>query len=349
MSARATARPILAVAAALLVAGWAGAASANRLLNENWIARASHEQVAKEAAAGADVNATHPRRNFTPLMATARHNNLVAMEALLEAGADPNRPAERTGLFPMHFAATGPAVALLFDYGARVNVATDYKTTPLHVAAEEYGVGAARALIRRGAEVNARNQADMTPLFIAAELGTPEMVEELLDAGADPTVQTRNEGWFPAEIAGDNPKVRNHPVYARLVEPLLDIPAAAGTASDAACEGWRVREGDTARTVLAEGLGDQSRWLELARLNELSGSNMLRVGMCLELPVRRASAGPARRATCDGYVVQSGDRRLGDVAERALGDRSRWPEIARLNGLTAERPHRLGQCLELPG
>ena len=40
---------------------------------------------------------------------------------------------------------------------------------------------------------------------------------------------------------------------------------------------------------------------------------------------------------------------FGDVAERALGDRSRWPEIARLNGLTAERPHRLGQCLELPG
>ena len=29
--------------------------------------------------------------------------------------------------------------------------------------------------------------------------------------------------------------------------------------------------------------------------------------------------------------------------------RSRWPESARLNGLTAKRPHRLGQCLELSG
>ena len=32
-----------------------------------------------------------------------------------------------------------------------------------------------------------------------------------------------------------------------------------------------------------------------------------------------------------------------------MGDRSRWAEIARLNGITAENPHRVGQCLEAAG
>ena len=77
---------------------------------------------------------------------------------------------------------------------------------------------------------------------------------------------------------------------------------------------------------------------------------MHRVGMCLKLPGRRAGAPtPSRPAqACTGYVVKGSDRKLGDVAEAALGDRSRWPEIARLNGITAENPHRVGQCLKLP-
>ncbi len=340
---------LLAAAAALLVAGWAGAAAANRLLNENWIAGASQAQVAKEAAAGADVNAVEDRQNFTPLMAASKHGNIDAMRALLEAGADPNLPPRPGWDVPMHWAASGKAVALLFEYGARVDERiAESGSTPLHWAAGNSRLDAMHALIRRGADVDGRNEFGETPLHRAAEYGQPAAAEILLDAAADPTVRTRS-GQFPAEFGVANPKLKGSSALQRLVDPLLDIPAAAGTAADAACDGWRVREGDTTRTILAEGLGDQSRWLELGRLNGLSGRNMLQAGMCLELPVRRASAGPARRATCDGYVVQAGDRRLGDVAERALGDRSRWPEIARLNGLTAERPHRLGQCLELPG
>ena len=61
------------------------------------------------------------------------------------------------------------------------------------------------------------------------------------------------------------------------------------------------------------------------------------------------ATGNTSRSGCAGWQVGHGDRRLGDVAENALGDRSRWPEIAELNGITAENPHRLGQCLKLPG
>ena len=68
----------------------------------------------------------------------------------------------------------------------------------------------------------------------------------------------------------------------------------------------------------------------------------------LEVGMTTASPAEAPASGCDGYVVQASDRRLGDVALKVLGDRARWPEIARLNGITAQAPHRVGQCLALP-
>lgn len=49
------------------------------------------------------------------------------------------------------------------------------------------------------------------------------------------------------------------------LDQVLDIPARAGEASGAACGGWLMQQGDTLRTVLADGIGDESRWLELTR------------------------------------------------------------------------------------
>ncbi len=54
-------------------------------------------------------------------------------------------------------------------------------------------------------------------------------------------------------------------------------------------------------------------------------------------------------AACDGHIVQEGDSRLGIIAEKALGDESRWREITRLNGIDAGNSYQLGQCLALPG
>ena len=295
-------------------------APANQLLNEDWIAKASYEQVQKAIAGGADPDAVH-HRSFTPLMAAARHGNLLAMEALLDAGVDPNRPVARTGLVAMHFAATGKAVALLFDYGASVSIRSRKGHVPLHLVARDGTPEAVQALIRRGADVNttsaavgntplhdaarygtasavqilldagadinATNRSDVTPLHKAARHNIPEVVEVLLEAGADPTIHANNRyvssmAASPAEAAMGNRKLRGHPVMARL-----------------------------------------------------------EVGM--------TTAGDATPTPgCDGYVVQASDRRLGDVAENALGDRARWTEIARLNGITAEAPHRVGQCLALP-
>ena len=313
-----TPRLIAAALGALL----AWPATANQLLNEDWIAKASYEQVQKAIAGGADVNAENRSLGYTPLMAASRHGNLLAMEALLDAGVDPNRQAAETGLVAMHFAATGKAVSLLFDHGASVSIRGENGLTPLHLVAREGTKEAVQALIRRGAdvnagsppvdntplhdaakyaqpvvvqilleagaEINARNRSDVTPLYKAAKFNSPEVVELLLDAGADPTIRTKNRRFNAADVAkADNRKLRGHPVMARLEA------AAAGTTPAS------------------------------------------------------PSADPASPG-CAGYIVQATDRRLGDVAEKVLGDRSRWTEIARLNGITAQAPHRVGQCLALP-
>ena len=380
-----TVRLATAAAASLLLAL---PTQANRLLNENWIATASKEQITKVIAAGADVNAVQSQHNYTPLLAATKHGNIGAMQALLEAEADPNLPPKPGLDVAMHWAASGKAVLLLLDYGARIEIRDPHGRTPLHFAANRDKVDALRALVRRGADIEALDNKERTPLLRAAELSrppavqilleagadvnaasargwtplhgataqnTPQMAQVLLDAGADPILQTKLDPdgtgrFFPAELAIANPKFRNSSVLVRLFAPLGDIQALPGETSDAPCDGWRVQPGDTGFIIAEKGLGDRSRFVEIGRDNNLSGANMHRVGMCLKLPGRKTSVTPARpEASCDGYMVQASDRKLGDIAEKALGDRSRWPEIARLNGVTAEKPYRLGQCLTLPG
>ncbi|MBC6405794.1 MAG: ankyrin repeat domain-containing protein [Rhodospirillales bacterium] len=55
----------------------------------------------------------------------------------------------------------------------------------------------------------------MTPLHMAAILGNAETVTALLDAGADGGMQNK-AGLFPADLAKENEKLRDSPVYWRL-------------------------------------------------------------------------------------------------------------------------------------
>ena len=48
----------------------------------------------------------------------------------------------------------------------------------------------------------------------------------------------------------------------------------------------------------------------------------------LEAGMTTAGEAWATAPGCDGHLVQASDRRLGDVAQIAPGQRSRWPEIA---------------------
>ena len=303
-----------AIVIAILASLAAVPAAANRLLNESWIAQASYEQVKAAIAAGDDVNAVGS--SHTPLIAAAHYGNVGAILALCEAGADGDKPPSPGHAKPMHFAADAETVAVLLGCGGRVRAPDNYGSQPLHFAAMDSRLDAMAALIRRGADPNARDRARHTPLHDAARYGEPAAARMLLDAGANINAVNRSNVTPLTTAARDN--------GPEMVELLLDAGADPSIRAVPAPDGYRP----------ATAAGE-------ARHNPKLRNHPVMTRLL-------AGDGQAGSPGCAGYVVLPADRRLGDVALKVLGARSRWTEIARLNGITAQAPHRVGQCLQLP-
>ena len=112
-------------------------------------------------AADAGLANSKARDGFTALHLACFFGGSEAVEALLDAGADPNPPADN----PMHVA-------------------------PLHSAAAARDREAVRLLLEAGADPNARQNGGYTALHAAAQHGDTEMSALLKAHGADPTLKT---------------------------------------------------------------------------------------------------------------------------------------------------------------
>ncbi|MCG9911178.1 MAG: ankyrin repeat domain-containing protein [Flavobacteriales bacterium] len=104
---------------------------------------------------GADINA-RDKYGASPLMTAARWGNIPMVQFLLRNGATPDQPRSEAG------------------------------RTALHVACAYYGgMQICKALIAAGADVNAVTQKGESPLMLAATNGKADVVELLLQRGAD--------------------------------------------------------------------------------------------------------------------------------------------------------------------
>lgn len=141
-----------------------------------------------------------------------RLNDIVLVEALIDAGADVNETDE-FGEAPLHIAAVEgyrDIASLLIEKGAEVNIGDARGLTPLHAAAWRGYQDSVVLLIASGADINARDNKDaVTPLHTAAMAGRRETVSLLLERGAD--VNARNTmaltPLHAAAMAGDRETV----------------------------------------------------------------------------------------------------------------------------------------------
>jgi len=143
----------------------------------------------KLLAAGADPN-MGLLSGETPLMQAARRGNLVIVRALLSAKADPNAKETNYGHTALMAAVSErhtPVIEELLRGGAEVDLGAISGFTPLMYAAQQEDATIARILLRAGANVNfAQPQFNMTALIIASAMVNVEVVDLLLDAGANP-------------------------------------------------------------------------------------------------------------------------------------------------------------------
>jgi ankyrin repeat protein len=108
-------------------------------------------------AAGADVKATTRMDAITPLFMACTNGNPAAIDALLNAGADPKSTKGNGTTALMTAAASGnpEAVKLLLDRGAEINAKESvHGQTALMFAAALNRVDAVKLLLARGAEAN---------------------------------------------------------------------------------------------------------------------------------------------------------------------------------------------------
>ncbi len=129
----------------------------------------------------------HAPDGFTPLTLAAFFGRLLALRLLLDLGADPNLAAKNVmRVRPLHSASAlrDPALATaavdaLLNAGARVNETQHGGWTPLHQAASHGFTDLVQLLLDRGADRAARSDDGRTPLEMA-RAGGHETVVALL-------------------------------------------------------------------------------------------------------------------------------------------------------------------------
>lgn len=124
------------------------------------------------------------------LLDAVKAEDVGRVEAALAAGADANELDPST-MTPLHMAAARGSVdiaRLLIDAGAETGTGQG-KAHPLHLAAEFDHAAVAALLLEHGAKADVRDSRSNTALLIAAKSGYADVVEVLLQAGADPLAE----------------------------------------------------------------------------------------------------------------------------------------------------------------
>jgi ankyrin repeat protein len=131
------------------------------------------------------------------------HDDAAAVRALLRKGADPNY-RDRNGHQPIMCVAalrSTATLAPLLQEGGDPNAASDQGDVPIIWASGTGKLESVKLLLRSGAKVDRTDSRGTTALMSAARYsGSPEVVSELLSAGAKADMRT-NSGETLVDLA----------------------------------------------------------------------------------------------------------------------------------------------------
>lgn len=146
---------------------------------------------------GQGVSADARVNGWTALSAASFFGHKDAVEMILEAGADMDRPDEDGGRTPLHRALTGGEVGIsmfLLERGAAAGRPEKKGLTPLMCATALGDPAVVSAILEKGAPVDAGDEDGETALMIAAQNGATEIATLLKARGAEVNAQAKS-GW----------------------------------------------------------------------------------------------------------------------------------------------------------